>query len=66
MSIKVTEKKVKGGVDVGITCTVSGKPLVRSNEFGMFCDEKNCVCEKESKKHTLNIMDVIKGNIHYL
>lgn len=31
-----------------ITCDISQRPFVRSNENGMFCDAKICVCEQQS------------------
>lgn len=44
-SIKVDETSAG---NFNITCEVSGRPLVRANEFGMFCDAKICQCENES------------------
>jgi hypothetical protein len=44
-SIKVEETSAG---NINITCDVSGRPLVRTNQFGMFCDAANCQCEKES------------------
>jgi len=44
-SIKVEETSAG---NFNITCEVSGRPLVRTNEFGMFCDAANCQCEQES------------------
>jgi hypothetical protein len=59
MAIKVTEKfgnikycaqKVKGGVDVSITCDVSGLPLDQVDaRFGMYCSDPKCKCLAESK-----------------
>lgn len=29
-------------------CEISGRPHSRTNQFGMFCDDPNCECEKKS------------------
>ncbi len=44
-SIKVEETSTG---NFNITCEVSGRPLVRTNEFGMFCDAAVCQCEQQS------------------
>ena len=31
-----------------LACEISGRPHVRTNQFGMFCDDPNCECEKKS------------------
>lgn len=33
-----------GGVNVGITCKICGKPIVKSNTYGMYCEDE---CGKE-------------------
>ena len=33
-----------------ITCEISQRPFVRSNENGMFCDAEVCVCEQQSQQ----------------
>jgi hypothetical protein len=45
--IKVTENKPG---HINLSCETSGRPLTRTNEFGMFCDAEICQCEVESKK----------------
>lgn len=49
--MKVTEKKVKGGVDLTIKCD-RGYDIERTTKDGMFCNRKNCECEKEAKAAT--------------
>lgn len=46
MSIRITE--VPNGVDLGIYCEVSHRPFTRATDDGMFCDAKECWCEKNS------------------
>jgi hypothetical protein len=29
-------------------CEISGRPHARTNQFGMFCDDPNCECERKS------------------
>lgn len=31
-----------------LACEISGRPHVRTNQFGMFCDDPNCECERKS------------------
>lgn len=57
MNIKVTESKPG---ELGITCELSGRPITRSNEFGMFCDSDVCQCEQESMKVASSFRDMIK------
>jgi hypothetical protein len=45
--IKITESKL-GHLEIG--CEISGRPLTRTNEYGMFCDAEVCECEQKSKK----------------
>ena len=44
-AIKVEETSAG---NINITCEISGRPLIRTNEFGMFCDAAVCQCEQES------------------
>ena len=46
MTIEIKETK-PGHID--ITCKDSGRPLVRANQYGMFCDADDCLCEQRSK-----------------
>lgn len=44
------------GIEIGetapgritLTCRESGRPLMRSNDYGMFCDAEVCTCEVKS------------------
>ena len=47
MTIKVTETKPG---HITLTCKESGRPLVRSNHLGMFCDAEICTCEVKSRE----------------
>jgi hypothetical protein len=38
-----------GDGNIGIRCEVSGLPLTRANDLGMFCDAQPCACEEGSK-----------------
>lgn len=33
---------------ITLTCRESGRPLSRSNDYGMFCDAEVCTCEVKS------------------
>jgi hypothetical protein len=33
---------------VNLACDISGRPLTRTNQYGMFCDDSNCECERKS------------------
>lgn len=46
MTIEVGETKPG---HITLTCQESGKPLTRSNHYGMFCDADVCTCEVKSK-----------------
>ena len=39
--------RVKGGYNLDITCGISGKPITKSNKYGMFCED---MCELEENK----------------
>lgn len=47
MTIKVDET-APGCIT--LTCRESGRPLTRSNYYGMFCDAAVCTCEIKSKE----------------
>lgn len=46
--IKVTETKPG---HIALTCKTSGKPLTRTSQFGMFCSDPDCKCERDSMTH---------------
>ena len=57
--IKQNQKKVKGGIDLSLTCSISGKPITISNQYGMFCED---MCElKECKKARKEVREMIKA-----
>jgi hypothetical protein len=49
--------------DINLSCEVSGRPLTKSNEFGMFCDAEVCTCEIESNKVGAALKELIKDFI---
>jgi hypothetical protein len=55
--IKVKET-APGCID--ISCEVSGRPLTRTTQDGMFCDAKECQCEIESKMVAQDLRAMIK------
>lgn len=45
--IKHTGKKAGRKFDISITCEITGKPINKSNKYGMFCED---MCELEECK----------------
>lgn len=33
---------------INLACEISGRPHSRTNQYGMFCDDPNCECERKS------------------
>lgn len=49
--------------NLNLTCEVSNRPLVRSTEFGMFCDAEVCQCEQQSMLFDKDaFMSMMKAN----
>lgn len=46
-----------------ITCEVSGRPLNRVNEYGMYCDAEVCQCDIENKRVGNDLMGLIDSFI---
>jgi len=48
--------------NVGVTCEKCGKPIVKSNQWGMFCED-NCGLEKskEAKKMVDGLLKMFAG-----
>ena len=40
--------------NVEVTCRISGRPIVESNEHGMFCDQ---FCELEAAKASKDLLE---------
>lgn len=60
MNIKISENRPG---ELGIICELSGRPITRSNEFGMFCDATVCQCEQQSHgcgQQMQQMRDIIK------
>ncbi len=47
-----------GTLSIEVKCEKSGRPLTRTTKLGMFCDDPNCVCEKESEETFAMIKDL--------
>lgn len=45
MGIEIGETKPG---HITLACRESGRPLTRSNDYGMFCDSEVCTCEVKS------------------
>lgn len=45
MGINIVETKPG---HISLSCQDSGRPLTRSNDYGMFCDAEVCACEVRS------------------
>lgn len=45
--------------NVEVSCENSGLPITRTNEYGIFCDADNCVCEKDSMKASASLDKLI-------
>lgn len=39
-----------GGINVGLKCKTSGKPITVSNKYGMFCEDK---CDLQENKDAM-------------
>lgn len=63
--IKITENRKFGDfIDLDITCSICGKPISKSNEYGMFCeDECGLAEEKEAYLKAKEIFDGFMGGI---
>lgn len=46
---------------ITITCNHSGQPLVRTNDYGTFCDASPCACEEQSKTIAAAMGDFFPG-----
>ena len=47
------------GVDIGVTCSKTGKPITVSNKYGMFCED---LCDlQESKDALLKLKAMFPG-----
>ena len=49
-----------GGVDVSVSCKICGKPIIKSNKFGMYCEN---MCGLEDDKKAYNKIKSIFGGI---
>jgi hypothetical protein len=56
-SAKITE--VDGGINVDLTCTKCGQPIIGSNKFGMHC--KNDCFAKENREAAQKINQMFGG-----
>lgn len=45
---------------VGLTCKISGKPITRTNQYGMFCSDPECQCEKESMNQYAGLKSILE------
>jgi len=56
--MKIKQTKIgKNQMDLEITCEISGLPIDRTNDNGMFCSAKDCKCEIESQKAMMKMQD---------
>jgi hypothetical protein len=63
--IKITEtRKIGDFIDLDVTCSICGKPISKSNEYGMFCeDECGMAEEKEAYLKVKDIFDGFMGGV---
>lgn len=57
MSVKITFKKIKGGINANITCERCGGPIVDADKYGMRC-KKDCF-KKENRRADKEIKKLI-------
>lgn len=48
--IKAKVEEKNGGTNITIECKICGKPIVQSNFFGMYCENK-CGMEKDKEAY---------------
>lgn len=55
-------KNIDGTIDVGVNCSC-GKPIVQSNKYGMYCEDK---CGEKDDKKAFEKVDSIINNFSKL